>query len=195
MTEIRKISAHAEAAEELTADQLFPLIYDELRKLAASKLRQEYTGQTLQATSLVHEAFLRLIDVNQPQQWQSRGHLFAAAAEAMRRILVDVARRKQRVKHGGEFRRSELTADQAVGDGIQLEILSLDDDLLALDEALKQLAVEDQTAARLVELRHFGGMSNADAAEVLEISPRTADRRWEYARAWLGRYLAETSDS
>jgi RNA polymerase sigma factor (TIGR02999 family) len=162
--------------------QLLPLVYDELRRLAAHRLAQEPPGQTLQPTALVHEAYLRLIGAKAEANWDGRGHFFAAAAEAMRRILVDSARGKRRRKRGGGMVRQEL--DEA-------ELLAPEprEDLLALDEALTQLAATDRAAADLVQLRYFGGLSVAHAAEVLGISSRTAERIWKYARAWLHRQL------
>jgi len=156
---------------------LLPLVYEELRKLAAQKLAQEKSGQTLQATALVHEAYLRLVAADQAQQWNSRGHFFAAAATAMRHILIDNARRKLTSKHGGNSQRQPLES---------LSAPAPDDELLALDEALKKLSAEEPEKARLVELRYFGGLTGEQAAEVLGISPTTADRHWAYARAWLG---------
>ncbi len=160
------------------AEQLLPLVYDELRKLAAQKLAQERPGQTLQATALVHEAYLRLVDREQAQHWNSQGHFFAAAAEAMRRILVDQARRKQSRKHGGEFVRRDL-------DALEVSFPEIPEDLVALDEALNKLAALDKSAAELVHLRFFAGLPLPEAAQLLGISPRTADRLWAYARAWL----------
>lgn len=153
-----------------------PLIYGELRKLAAAKIAGEPAGQTLQATALVHEAYIRLVDVEYIQQWKSRGHFFSAAAEAMRRILIDSARRRQSQKRGAGWVRADLDA---------LAAPERDVDLLALDEALQKLAVSDPQKAKLVELRYFAGLTNDEAAEVLGISPTTADRHWAYARAWL----------
>src|SRR5262249_55442272 len=152
--------------------------YDELRKLAAQKLSQEKPGQTLQATALVHDAYLRLVDVKNAPHWNGRGHFFAAAAEAMRRILVDQARRKRRRKRGGELARREL-------DGLEIVLPEIPEGLLALDEALTRLAATDKPAADLVHLRFFAGLPIAEAAAMLGISPRTADRLWAYARAWL----------
>jgi RNA polymerase sigma factor (TIGR02999 family) len=165
-----------ELGDPHAAEQLLPLVYDELRKLAAQRLAQEKPGQTLQATALVHEAYLRLVDVEQAQRWNSRGHFFAAAAEAMRRILIDNARSKDRLKHGGGMRRVEL-ADAASPQP--------EDDVLALDEALSRLAAEDPVAARVVELRHFAGLGHEDIAGVLGITVYLARQKWAYARAWL----------
>jgi len=176
MSDVTRILSAIEDGDPHAAAQLLPLVYDELRKLAAQKLAQEKPGQTLEATALVHEAYLRLVDVDRAQQWNSRGHFFAAAAEAMRRILVEAARRKDRLKHGGALRRVEL-ADAAA--------LPPADDLLALDEALGRLAAEDPVAARVVELRHFAGLGHNDIAAVLGITVYLARQKWTYARAWL----------
>jgi len=158
------------------ADQLLPLVYEELRRLATSKLAHEKPGQTLEATALVHEAYLRLVGPAEPRSYQDRGHFFAAAATAMRRILLDNARRKRSLKHGGGLQRQELS-DVAAPDP--------DVELLALDAALEKLAGQDALKARLVELRYFAGLTSDQAAAVLDISPSTADRHWTYARAWL----------
>jgi RNA polymerase sigma factor (TIGR02999 family) len=166
------------------AGQLLPLVYEELRKLAAARLAQEAPGNTLTATALVHEAYLRLVGPQGDARWDNRGHFFAAAAEAMRRILVDAARRKRTEKHGGHRHRVELRdvpADPAVAD----------EQLLALDAALTRLAAEDPVAARVVELRHFAGLSIEDAAATLGLSRATAYRHWTYARAWLRDALEE----
>jgi RNA polymerase sigma factor (TIGR02999 family) len=178
MSEVTQILHQIEQGEPVAAERLLPLVYDELRKLAAARLSHELPGQSLQPTALVHEAYLRLVDVEQRQSWQNRAHFFAAAAEAMRRILVDAARRKRREKHGGDRKRISLN-------DVAAEAPDLRHDLLALDAALTRLAIEDSQAARLVELRHFAGLSIPEAAQVLGISPRTADRVWAYARAWL----------
>ena len=158
------------------AKQLLPLVYEELRKLAAQRLEGERPGHTLQPTALVHEAYLRLIDVPNAQQWDGRGHFFAAAAEAMRRILIDNARRRKAQKRGGGWERQSLGAVVAP---------QPDEELLALDAALQKLAAIEPLMARLVELRYFAGLTSKQAAEVLDISPSTADRHWAYARAWL----------
>ena len=162
--------------------ELLPLVYDELRRLAAQRLSHESPGQTLQPTALVHEAYLRLVGDSGGSQWENRGHFFAAAAEAMRRILVENARRKHSLKRGGALIRHKL--DEA-------ELLAPEprEDLLALDEALTRLAATDRAAAELVQLRYFGGLSIPEAAQVLGISPRTADRLWTYARAWLHQHV------
>ncbi len=175
---ITRLLDAAARGEQLAADQLLPLVYDELRKLAAARLSNEPSGQTLQATALVHEAYLRLVGDDPCRAFDGRGHFFAAAAEAMRRILVDRARNRRRQKRGGGLRRVQ----------IDLEAILVEppgDDLLALDEALKSLAREDPVGAELVGLRAFAGLTLADAAEVLGIGRRTADRYWAYARAWL----------
>jgi len=178
MTEVTRILAAIEQGDPLAAEQLLPLVYDELRRLAAQKLAQEKPGQTLQATALVHEAYLRLVEVKKAQKWNSRGHFFAAAAQAMRRILVENARRKQRSKHGGDLQRVEIEM-------ASLPTRMSSDDLLALDEALEKLQQEDPVKAQLVTLRYFGGMTIEQASEVLNISRITAHRYWTYARAWL----------
>ncbi|HEX3451153.1 MAG TPA: ECF-type sigma factor [Isosphaeraceae bacterium] len=184
MTEVTHILRHSEAGE---AERLLPLVYGELKKLSAAWLAHELPGQTLQPTPLVHEAYVRLVDVQQAQGWRSRGHFFAAAAEAMRRILVDAARRKRRDKHGGNRQRVSL-------DDIAPTAPDFRHDLLALDAALTQLTDQDPQAARLVELRHFAGLSLSEASQVLGISPRTADRVWAYARAWLHREITAEVD-
>jgi len=179
MSEVTRILSAIEHGDPHAAEQLLPLVYDELRMLAAQRLAQEKPGQTLQATALVHEAYLRLVDVEQAQNWDSRGHFFAAAAEAMRRILIDQARRKQRPKHGGDRKRVDLNEGLSLSEGAD------DDDLLALDEALAKLAVEEPAKAELVKLHFFAGLSLEDAGRILGIAPRTAKRHWAYARAWL----------
>lgn len=163
-------------------DDLLPRVYQELRRLAARRLAHEKPGQTLQPTALVHEAWLRLVDGPARQQWDSRRHFFAAAAEAMRRILVDNARRKQSLKRGGELERQPL-------DESAVAAPDAPDELLAVHEALDRLSTSDPQAAELVKLRYFSGLTAAEAADVLSISPRTADRLWAYARAWLLREL------
>jgi len=178
---VTRILSAIEQGDPSAAAQLLPLVYDELRKLAAQKLLQEVAGQTLQATALVHEVYLRLVDVEQAQHWDSRGHIFAAAAEAMRRILVDQARRKQSHKRGGSRQRVGLDAAAVPAapedDGAE--------DLLALDEALRQFEAEEPLKARLVKLRYFAGLSLPEAAQALGISVATAKRHWVYARSWL----------
>jgi RNA polymerase sigma factor (TIGR02999 family) len=176
MSEVTHILSAIEQGDPHAAEQLLPLVYDELRKLAAAKLAQEKPGLTLEATGLVHEAYLRLLGAAGPHVYRDRQHFFAAAARAMRQILIDQARRKQTEKHGGHRLRQELPDVAAP---------QPDDELLALNEALEQLATEDPLKARLVELRYFAGLTNDQAADVLGISPTTADRHWAYARAWL----------
>jgi RNA polymerase sigma factor (TIGR02999 family) len=186
MSDVTRLLDAAAAGNRRAAAELLPLVYDELRKLAAVNMAAESPDQTLQPTALVHEAFLRLVGPADQLRWDSRGHFFAAAAEAMRRILVDAARRKQREKHGGNYRRVELDTVQVAG-------LDPRHDLVALDVALTRLAIEDPQAARLVELRHFAGLTIPEVAQVIGISPRTADRMWAFARAWLHRELTENS--
>ena len=176
MSQVTRILSDIEAGDPSAAEQLLPLVYDELRKLAAQKLAQEKPGQTLQATALVHEAYLRL--VGDEQSWNGRGHFFAAAAEAMRQILVQNARRRSRVKHGGGRARVDV-------DDLEIAAPERSEDLLALDEALSQLAAADPQAAELVKLRYFAGCTIPEAAEILGVSPRTADFLWAYARTWL----------
>ncbi|MHC4403506.1 MAG: ECF-type sigma factor [Planctomycetota bacterium] len=182
MIDVTQILSQIEQGDPSAAEQLLPLVYEELRKLAAAKLADERPGQTLQATALVHEAYLRLVDVDKAHQWNSRGHFFAAAAEAMRRILINRARDKKRLKRGGTQRRINV-------DAIQVALDTPDDELLALNEAMEHLSEEDDTAARLVKLRFFSGLSLREAAKILEIPRRTADRHWAYARAYLYRQL------
>jgi RNA polymerase sigma factor (TIGR02999 family) len=178
MSEVTRILSAIDQGDPHAAEQLLPLVYDELRKLAAARLGQETPGQTLQATALVHEAYLRLVGAEKERHWDSRGHFFAAAAEAMRRILLNRARDKKRIKRGGDRPRISL-------DRIEVAIDTNDEELLALDEALDKLASHDQTAAQLVKLRFFAGLSLKEAAESLGIAQRTAERQWAYARAWL----------
>src|SRR5690242_19317519 len=178
MSEVTRILSAIEQGDPRAAEQLLPLVYDELRQLAAAKLASEKPGQTLQATGLVHEAYLRLVDVEQAQHWNSRGHFFAAAAEAMRRILVEKARRKRAAKRGGDREKVEL-------DQIEVAVSDDSDNLLELGAALAQLAVADPKAAELVQLRYFAGLTIPQAAEVLGVSPRSADSLWAFARAWL----------
>ncbi len=184
MSQLTHILSAIEQGDPQAAEQLLPLVYDELRKLAAQRLAQEKPGQTLQATALVHEAYLRLVDVDQTQSWNNRGHFFAAAAEAMRRILVERARSKGRLKHGGAWRRRDLA-------GVEPAAETPDSEILAVDEALEQLAREHPRKAELVQLRYFGGLTLAEAAAVLRISGATAHRDWRYARAWLARRLRQ----
>ena len=178
MSDVTQVLAAVERGDPHAAEQLLPLVYDELRKLAAQRLASEMPGQTLQPTALVHEAYLRLIGSGQPQDWNGRGHFFAAAAEAMRRILVDQARRKQADKRGGKGRRVPLEA-------ADVGFTSPADDLIDIDEALTRLAAEDPQAARLIHLRYFAGLSIEDAAEVVGISRSTAYEHWSYARVRL----------
>lgn len=178
MSDVTQILSAIEKGDPQASEQLLPLVYDELRKLAVQRLMDEKPGQTLQATALVHEAYLRLVGAHHEQRWDSRGHFFAAAAEAMRRILLNRARDKKRVKRGGERRRVDL-------DQIEIALDTNDEQLVALDEALTQLAVEDADAARLVNVRFFAGLTLKDAAASLGLAPRTAERQWAYARAWL----------
>ena len=182
MNEITRILSAIEQGDPQASEQLLPLVYDELRKLAAAKLARMPPGQTLQATALVHEAYLRLVDAGQAPAWNSRGHFFSAAAEAMRRILVERFRQKQTQKRGGLLTcRDVELADIAAPE--------TPDDLIALDEALKKLEASKPREAQLVKLRYFCGMTIAEAADVLEIPTRTADRLWSYARAWLLREI------
>jgi RNA polymerase sigma factor (TIGR02999 family) len=178
MSDVTQILSAIEQGDSHAAKQLLPLIYDELRRLAAAKLAQEKPGQTLQATALVHEAYLRLVDAEKVQHWNSRGHFFAAAAEAMRRILIDNARRKQAQKRGGQVKRVDF-------DAIELADDPASEKLLALEDALIRLAATDRVKAELVKLRYFGGLTTQEAAGILGISTATADRYWAYARAWL----------
>jgi RNA polymerase sigma factor (TIGR02999 family) len=183
MSEVTRILSAIEQGDPHAAEQLLPLVYGELRKLAAVKLAGEKPGQTLPATALVHEAYLRLVDVNEAQHWNNRRHFFAAAAEAMRRILVEQARRKQAAKHGGGRLRLDLPDDLAAPE-------ARSDDLIALDEALTRLEHHDPDAARLVKLRYFVGMTHQEAADSLGISRGAADRLWALGRAWLFRQLS-----
>jgi RNA polymerase sigma factor (TIGR02999 family) len=191
MSELTHILSAIEQGDPHAAEQLLPLIYDELRKLAAQKLAQEKPGQTLEATALVHEAYVRLVDVDRVQHWNSRRHFFAAAAEAMRRILVERARRKKRRKHGNDLRRVELGELDEPVDSSSEEQVALEEEILALDEALPRLAEQDPEAAQVVQLHFFAGLSIEQAAETLGISRATAYRQWTYARAWLRCALGE----
>jgi RNA polymerase sigma factor (TIGR02999 family) len=178
MNEVTSILSAIDQGDPGAAEQLLPLVYDELRKLAAQRLAQEKPGQTLQATALVHEAYVRLVDTEKIQRWESRGHFFAAAAEAMRRVLVDESRRKRSLKRGGKLARHDLSESRlATPDG---EL-----DVLALDEALNRLATRDAEAAQLVKLRFFAGMTMQEAAAALGVPQRTAERIWTYARSFL----------
>ena len=183
MSDVTRILNAMERGDAKATDELLPLVYEELRLLAAQKLSCESPGQTLQATALVHEAYLRLVG-DGPQSWENRGHFFAAAAEAMRRILIENARRKKRLKHGNGLEKVDLTEaaialDRAV------------DDLLALDDALAKLAREDPVKAQLVKLRYFGGLTEEQAAQALSISRATASRYWSYVQAWLFHEIGE----
>src|SRR5262249_4980873 len=178
MSEVTRILSAIEQGDPYAAEQLLPLVYDELRRLAAQRLAQEKPGQTLQPTALVHEAYLRMVDTGDQQRWDNRGHFFAAAAEAMRRILVESARRKDSLKRGGGLARADL-------DEQQIPAPEITEDVLALDRALEKLAAADKMSAELVQLRYFAGLTVPEAAQVLGVSPRTAGRLWSYARAWL----------
>jgi RNA polymerase sigma factor (TIGR02999 family) len=179
MSDVTRILNAIEHGDEKASEKLLPLVYEELRHLAAQKMSQERPGQTLQATALVHEAYIRLVG-EQVQNWRSSGHFFASAAEAMRRILVDNARRKKSLKRGGGHRRIELDG-VVLADGRHLPI----DDMIALDEALGKLSKKDNVKADLVKLRYFAGLTTEQSAKVLGISRATADRYWDYARSWL----------
>jgi RNA polymerase sigma factor (TIGR02999 family) len=191
MSEVTRILSQIERGDPKAADQLLPLVYDELRKLASQRLGKEEPGQTLQATALVHEAYVRLVSppssakpdiTDQPDHWNSRGHFFAAAAEAMRRILVDHARHKGRLKRGGSGQRLELSETQAADSGQS-------DLVLAVDDSLAALAEQNAQAAELVKLRFFAGLTLPEAAAAIDVSPRTADRLWAYAKAFLHQRL------
>jgi RNA polymerase sigma factor (TIGR02999 family) len=186
MNDVTQILSAIEQGDTRAADQMFPLVYDALRELAAARLAHEGPGQTLQATALVHEAYLKLVETK-AQEWNSRGHFFAAAAEAMRRILVDQARKKHSLKRGGDRERQPL-------DEANVMAPEVGEDLVALDEALEHLAAQDAEAAELVKLRFFGGLTSAQAADALGISPRTADRAWTYARVFLLAELKKNPD-
>ena len=181
MDDVPRILSAIEQGDPRAADQLLPLVYDELHRLAAARMARQGPGHTLQATALVHEAFLRLVKDGEARPWDGRGHFFAAAAEAMRRILVEHARRKAAVKHGGALTRRELVEDRIAA------AFEPREDLLALDEALDNLARKDPVKARLVNLRYFAGLTIDEAARALGISTATAERYWAYARAWLHR--------
>lgn len=187
MADVTRILSQIEAGDPIAAEQLLPLVYEELRKLAAAKLSAEPSGNTLQPTALVHEAYLRLVGSTNVDQWDHRGHFFAAAAEAMRRILIDNARRRAAIKHGGGLERQLLDAETVSSKEPR-------EDLLALDEALDRLAAEDPLKANLVKLRYFVGLSLPEAAAALGLSERTAGRHWAYARAWLRRAVEGTSE-
>jgi RNA polymerase sigma factor (TIGR02999 family) len=182
MNDVTRILAAIEQGDPRAADQLLPLVYDELRRLAVGRLAHEKPGQTLQPTALVHEAYLRLVESDPARTWDGRGHFFAAAAEAMRRILVENARRKRTRKHGGDRRRADLDLEALVAPEPEM-------DLLALDAALDRLAESDPQKARLVELRYFAGLTGDQAAAILGVSSSSVDRQWVYIRAWLRREL------
>ncbi|MEM1070143.1 MAG: ECF-type sigma factor [Planctomycetota bacterium] len=181
--DVTQILSAIEAGDRQAASQLLPLVYDELRRLATHKMGQEKAGQTLQPTALVHEAFLRLVGSQDRKQWDGRGHFFAAAAEAMRRILIESARRRNADKRGGGMVRCELHEEDVTLDAEDFETL------LSLDEALTKLAKEDPQLAKLVELRYFTGLTIDETAQILGVSPRTTKRNWAYARAWLKREM------
>jgi len=183
MIDVTRILNAIEQGDANAADQLLPLVYEELRLLAAQKLSQETPGQTLQATALVHEAYIRLVG-QEAQDWKSRSHFFRAAAEAMRRILIDNARRKKSLKHGGEHQKVDL--DEAI---LKQKCASSVDDLVALDEALVRLSADEEIRAEVVKLRYFAGLSVVQTADVLGVSPPTVKRYWAYARAWLLREI------
>jgi RNA polymerase sigma factor (TIGR02999 family) len=196
MSDVTRILSAIEQGDSHAANQLLPLVYDELRKLAAQRLALEAPGQTLQATALVHDAYVRLVTPPRSPpceggegeaRWNSRGHFFAAAAEAMRRILVDSARRKRSRKRGGELVREDF-------DALEIALPEMPEDVVALDEALTKLAATDKAAADVVQLRFFGGLALPDVARFLDISPRTADRLWAYARAWLHQEIRADSE-
>ncbi len=184
MSDVTELLCKIESGDPAAAEHLLPLVYDELRKLASVRLAQEKPGQTLQATALVHDAYLKLVDTNQAQHWNSRGHFFGAAAEAMRRILVDNAKRKRSAKRGGQLERVGLDEDQIVAPSRSI-------DLIALDEALNELAVHDSRKAELVKLRYFAGLTIRQAADILRISESTADADWAYAKSWLRVRIAD----
>jgi RNA polymerase sigma factor (TIGR02999 family) len=187
MSDVTRILSQIENGDPQAAEELLPLVYEELRKLAAAKLAQEKPGQTLQATALVHEAYVRLVGTEKVAHWDSRGHFYSAAAEAMRRILVEIARRKRSSKHGGDRLRHDI-------DDLEVPGPELGDDLLALDEALGRLALKDPLKAQLIKLRHFAGLTIDQAAEALGISATTANRYWAYARAWLHREITSSEE-
>jgi RNA polymerase sigma factor (TIGR02999 family) len=186
VSEVTQILERVEHGDPKAAEELLPLVYEELRRLAAHRMANEAAGQTLQPTALVHEAWLRLVG-NQDQKWDGRAHFFAAAAEAMRRILIDRARRKHAIRHGGDQLRVDIEA-------VDLPATDADDQLLAVNDALDKLAAQDKVEAELVKLRYFVGMTNDEAAEVLGISPRTAKYYWTHARAWLYREITSQNE-
>ena len=182
MNDVTEILSRLEPDDPSATEELLPLVYKELRRLADNRMAHEKPGQTLQATALVHEAYLRLVGGDSPQKWDSRGHFFAAAAEAMRRILLNRARDRNRLKRGGD--RQQVDLDQ-----IELALDTPEDRLLELDEAIEELSAEDAVSGNLVKLRFFAGLTQRQAAESLGLAPRTADRHWSYARAWLYDYM------
>ena len=184
MSDVTSILSRIESGDPSAAEQLLPLVYEELRKLASARLAQEKPGQTLQATALVHDVYIRLVGADNARQWDSRGHFFAAAAEAMRRILVEIARRKGREKHGGELERKELIVGS-----IELPVPA--DELIAIHEALDKLEATNPQAAELVKLRYFAGFTIPETSQHLGISPRKANQVWTYARAWLATAIAD----
>ncbi len=184
MHEVTRLLEAIDQGDSRAADRLLPVVYDELRRLAASKLAVQPTGQTLQATALVHEAYLKLVGNETGRKWNSQQHFFAAAAQAMRWILVDNARRKQAARHGGDRNRADI-------DLTQIASPHSDDDLLAINEALEALAAEDDRKARLVDLRYFGGLTNSEVAELLGVSQATVERDWAFAKGWLHRRMTD----
>jgi RNA polymerase sigma factor (TIGR02999 family) len=188
MNDVTQILSQIESGDSAAGEHLLPLVYDELRRLAAHRLAHEKPGQTLQATALVHEAYIRLVGDEQTKRWDSRGHFFAAAAEAMRRILIDRARTKKRLKRGGELAKLNL-------DSLKIAIDSPADELLAIDEALESLAIVHEDCAQLVKLRFFAGLSQREAATALGLPRRTADRLWAFARAWLFNRLSDGGEA
>lgn len=182
MSDVTQILQQIEDGDPSAAEQLLPLVYDELRKLAAARMVNESPDHTLQATALVHEAYVRLVDGQRAQHWNSRGHFFGAAAEAMRRILVESARRREAMRYGGDVERQQIDLDE-------LTQKDVNGNLLALSDALERLAAQDRAACELVKLRYFVGFTNKEAAEVIGVSPRKADFLWSYARAWLRREI------
>jgi RNA polymerase sigma factor (TIGR02999 family) len=187
MSDVTRILLQIEQGDPQAAEQLLPLVYNELRKLAAAKLAHEKPGQTLQATALVHDAYIRLVDVEKAQNWDSRWHFFSAAAESMQRILIENARRKKRLKRGGQWERAELP------DVSEIEQAPLDD-LIDLDQALRKLGIEDQEKAEVVKLRFFAGLHLEEISQILGIAVPTVKRHWRYARAWLHREMHQDSD-